>query len=214
MRAIDHACLSLLAPFAHFPSSARRAPTARLSVYKRRDAPCSLAPQLSRQATADDYKAVQSYRLWKASTVPAKRNWRPACYPAQQGRRRRDRNPRPLSCSKKRLRQDAHLLDRVPVAEVRMVETDQVEQCVSHKIFLGTLKVGGSTRSAWAFLSKELYREQDGVPRMIVFAGPEGGPLVQCKAELMDDDKVGRWTKVLKDISSLPRRTVFIKVGS
>lgn len=83
-----------------------------------------------------------------------------------------------LKLLKERLRQDAHLLNRVLVAEVRMVETNQVEQCVSYKIFLGTLKVGGSTRSAWAF---------------------------QCKAELMDDDKVGRWTKVLKDISSLPR---------
>lgn len=110
-----------------------------------------------------------------------------------------------LKLLKERLRQDAHLLDRVLVAEVRMVETDQVEQCVSHN---------GSTRSAWAFLLKELYREQDGMLRMIFFAGPEGGPLVQCKAELMDDDKVGRWTKVLKDISSLPRQTVFIKVGS
>lgn len=115
-----------------------------------------------------------------------------------------------LRLLRKDLGRDAGLLDQLPLATVRMVQTQQLNNCVPHKIYIGTITENEAIYDAWAFLSADLYRGQDSLPRMLFFAGPEKGPLKNYKRSQIDERC--SWVDVFKIVSS-DRRAVFIKVS-
>lgn len=119
-----------------------------------------------------------------------------------------------LKLLKSELGRDAYLLDHIPISAVRMLPTSQVPNYLPYKIYVGTIEISGRSCDAWAFLSTDLKKEQDGVPQMKIFANPQHGPLASYSSDHIDDDKNGHWTEVFKKINIKFRRIVFIKVSA
>lgn len=118
-----------------------------------------------------------------------------------------------LELLRNELGRDANLLDNIPVDSVRIANDASLPQCCPRKMFVGDIKDGSRWCHAWAFISRDLRKEQDGVPQMMIYAESQSGHLNRYSNEHMDDPNNSRWSGILKDAAlNRVRRAVLIKV--
>lgn len=105
-----------------------------------------------------------------------------------------------LQLLKIELGKDAHLLDRVPLVNIKMTRTQQVSDHLPHKIYIGTIANNGAVQDAWAFLSAEPFHGQETMPRMSIYSGPKQGTLDRYTGKQMNDAGIGSWADVFKKV--------------
>ena len=105
---------------------------------------------------------------------------------------------------------DAHLLDRIPIHKVEMVEDVKLEHYLPQRILVASVKVEREWCDAWAFLSTDVKREIDGVPHITILSGPQWTN--KHSNAQMNSEKVGKWAKVFKDFTDA-HRSALIKVS-
>jgi hypothetical protein len=102
---------------------------------------------------------------------------------------------------------DAHLLDRIPIHKVEMVEDIQLEHYLPQRILVASVKVERGWCDAWAFLSTDVKRELDGVPHIAIRSGPQWTN--KHSNAHMD---MSEWVEVFKGFTDA-RRSALIKVS-
>lgn len=105
---------------------------------------------------------------------------------------------------------DAHLLDRIPIHKVKMVEDVKLEHYLPQRILVASVEVERGWCDAWAFLSMDVERELDGVPHITILSGPQWTN-IHSIAQL-SSGKAGKWVEVFKDFTDV-RRSALIKVS-
>jgi hypothetical protein len=105
---------------------------------------------------------------------------------------------------------DAHLLDRIPIHKVKMVEDVKLGHYLPQRILEASVKVEGGWCDAWAFLSTDVKRKLDGVPYITILSGPQWTN--KHSNANMSRGKAGKWVEVFKNFTDT-RRSALIKVS-